>query len=196
MIRSRAQLVLLLLATVSLNLAVICAAEPIPGGSSSFRFVDQRGNADKPLTIWTHAPQKLRDRTPIVFVLHGVRRNGQEYRDQWREQADKGGFLLVVPEFPESSYSNEAYQRGNMFDEDGRPVEPAKWTFSAIEHLFDHTRNPLATKVIRITCMGIRPVARWCSDWCCFCPQRAIAVPLLQIPATTRCPTRLTILTA
>jgi pimeloyl-ACP methyl ester carboxylesterase len=117
------------------------AAEKFPAGAASIPFVDQLGNADKPLTLWTYAPRRLNDRSPIVIVLHGVRRNGQQYRDQWVEHAEKRNLLLIVPEFPESSYSNEAYQRGNMFDEAGRPVDQAQWTFTAIEHAFDYVKQ-------------------------------------------------------
>jgi poly(3-hydroxybutyrate) depolymerase len=122
---------------------VSCAAatESIPVGKGSFEFVDQLGNPDKPITVWTYAPRKLRASSPIVFVMHGTRRNGREYRDQWIDHADKRGFLLVVPEFAAQDYGSEAYQRGNMFDDEGRPIDASKWTFMAIEHLFDHVKE-------------------------------------------------------
>jgi len=117
------------------------AADKLPEGAARIVFVDQLGNADKPLTLWTFTPKKLNARSPIVIVLHGLRRNGQQYRDQWIEHAEKRNFLLVVPEFAESSYPNDAYQRGNMFDQAGRPVDQAKWAFTAIEHVFDHIKH-------------------------------------------------------
>lgn len=122
-------------------LVSVLAAEGLPPGSGSFQFVDERGNADKPITVWTHAPQKLKSTSPVVFVMHGVRRNGQQYRDQWVDHADKHGFLLVVPEFAEPHYPSSAYQRGNVVDDNGRPIDKSKWTFSAIEHLFDHVKK-------------------------------------------------------
>lgn len=123
------------------GVAPAAAVEAISAGSGSFQFADQLGNHDKPITVWTFAPQKLRADSPIVFVMHGARRNGSEYRDQWIEHAEQQGFLLIVPEFAEQSYPSEAYQLGNMFDAKGRPIDASKWTFTAIEHLFDRVKD-------------------------------------------------------
>jgi len=117
------------------------AVAAIPPGSGSFQFVDERGNADKPITVWTHAPAKLRANSPIVFVMHGMGRNGSDYRDQWIEHAEKHNFLLIAPEFSAALYPEDAYNCGNMFDGKGRPVNPSQWTFTAIEHLFDHVKK-------------------------------------------------------
>ncbi|MBX7166369.1 MAG: alpha/beta hydrolase [Pirellulales bacterium] len=117
------------------------ASDRIALGSASFQFVDRLGNADKPIVVWTHAPRALKPKSAIVFVMHGMRRNGREYRDQWVRHAEAQRFLLIVPEFSEQAYSDEAYQRGNMFDDQGRAIDPTKWTFTAIEHLFDYVRE-------------------------------------------------------
>jgi len=44
-------------------------------------------------------PAGLTADRPIVFVMHGMRRNADDYRDQWHELAKEHNFLLVVPEF-------------------------------------------------------------------------------------------------
>jgi poly(3-hydroxybutyrate) depolymerase len=124
----------------SAGTSVAKAADAIAVGSGSFQFTDQLGNADRPITVWTHAPDKLRAGAPIVFVMHGAGRNGRDYRDQWVEHAEQQRFLLIVPEFAEPAYGGEAYQLGNMFDSKGKAVERSKWTFTAIEHLFDHVK--------------------------------------------------------
>jgi poly(3-hydroxybutyrate) depolymerase len=128
-------------------LAIHCAvasasgAEQIAPGRGSFQFSDEKGSPDKPITVWTYAPANVRPGSPVVFVMHGVQRNGQKYRDDWIPHADRRGFLLIVPEFAERHYSTEAYQRGNMVDEKGKPVDPSKWTFAVIEHLFDRVKE-------------------------------------------------------
>lgn len=89
-------------------------------GKDSFVFVDARGNADKPLKIWTYQPKQARPDAALVFVMHGAGRNGEDYRDAWIPHAERYRFLLVVPEFAEKFYSSAAYQQGNLFDEDGQ----------------------------------------------------------------------------
>jgi alpha-beta hydrolase superfamily lysophospholipase len=140
MTRTVCQATWLISIVLTLGAAVAAAADTIAPGSGSFQFIDQLGNTGKPITVWTHAPQKLRAGAPIVFVMHGAGRNGRDYRDQWIEHAERQRFLLIVPEFAEPAYGGEAYQLGNMFDSKGKAVDPSKWTFTAIEHLFDHVK--------------------------------------------------------
>jgi hypothetical protein len=114
-------------------------------GLSNFQFVDEKGNADKPIRVWFYKPQSYTAHSPVVFVMHGVARDAQRYCRDWIQYAQEHNFLLVCPEFDEQQYSADAYQRGNMFDDAKNPVPETKWTFTAIEHLFDYmkalTRN-------------------------------------------------------
>lgn len=117
-------------------------APSIPTGAACFVFVDPQGNADRPITVYTYRPQRYRANDPILFVMHGFLRNGREYRDQWIAQAERFGVLLIVPEFSLKHYPNGGmYNRGNMFDDQGKPVDRSKWTFSAVEHLFDRVKE-------------------------------------------------------
>jgi len=87
-------------------------------------------------------PAGLTADRPIVFVMHGVRRNASEYRDQWHELAKEHKFLLVVPEFSDRLFPGaEAYNLGNVFDASGKPQPKAAWSFSAIEPIFDEVRR-------------------------------------------------------
>lgn len=158
---------------------MVSAADTIAPGAGSLQFVDSLGNSDRPITVWTYAPKKLRASSPIVFVMHGMRRNGREYRDQWIEHADKGGFLLIVPEFAEQAYSSDVYQLGNMFDEKGRPIDPAKWTYTAIEHLFDYVKGITGNTSSRYSIYGHSAGGQFVQRLVLFVPtaryQRAIA---------------------
>ena len=131
-------LVLAVLVPPSAGLAVQ-PSSPLREGSGDFMFVDQRGNKDKPIRVYYHAPKKYNASRPIVFVMHGVKRNADKYRGQWRDYAEKGNFLLIAPEFSRKYYPKGSnYERGNMFDSKGKPLGKSKWSFTAIEHLFDH----------------------------------------------------------
>jgi poly(3-hydroxybutyrate) depolymerase len=134
---------LLVLGTVSVLAAPnpLHAAPIITPGAGSFQFVDNLGNADKPIRVWFYCPDQLTPTTPIVFVMHGVQRNGERYRNEWQDYAQKYNFLLLCPEFDEQNYPTDAYQWGNMFDAQKHPVPESKWTFTAVEHLFDYAKN-------------------------------------------------------
>lgn len=119
----------------------VMSAEAIPVGKSDFLFVDQRGNADKPIRTWMYRPDGITSDAPIAFVMHGTLRNGETYREPWIPLADRYKALIVVPEFSLEHYRDPStYQFGNLRTKDGQPIEESKWTFSAIEHLFDHLK--------------------------------------------------------
>lgn len=128
----------------------LCVAAPahaespsgIPPGKSDFVFTDERGNADKPVRVWLYRPQNFTPSSPIAFVMHGTLRNGETYREPWIPLAQPSGALIVVPEFSLEHYRDvRTYQFGNMRTSTGEPIDEAKWTFAAIEHLFDHLRE-------------------------------------------------------
>ena len=112
----------------------------LPDGNGSFIFTDQ-ANSYPPITVWYYKPPHLKKDSKIVFVMHGVKRNGQTYRDSWIKHASKYHFLLLVPEFSKRYYpGGRKYNQGNMFTKSGRPIDESRWTFSAIERLFDQIR--------------------------------------------------------
>ncbi|MGK7885705.1 MAG: hypothetical protein AB4057_13900 [Crocosphaera sp.] len=103
-----------------------------------FIFTDYHGNPEKPITVWSYFPANLTNLTPIIFVLHGVERNGREYRNIWANYAKQNNFILLVPEFSKPYYpKSRHYQQGNMFQRSGKPTDPNQWTFTTIERIFD-----------------------------------------------------------
>lgn len=128
--------------------ATVCA-EPIPVGVSRFTFIDQRGNAERPITAWTYRPDAFRLDGQILFIMHGRNRNGETYRDSWVELARQGRMLLIAPEFSFEHYPSETmYQLGYLTEPDGTFRDREKTAFAAIEHLFDHVvqENAISTK--------------------------------------------------
>lgn len=111
--------------------------QELPDGSGSFVFTDWRG-PDMP--VWTFIPEGSdRKHSPIVFVMHGARRDPQRYRDQWIEHATRGQFIVIAPEFSQESFPRSRnYNLGGALDLDtGKWREEELWSFSAIEPLFD-----------------------------------------------------------
>lgn len=128
------------------------AVDPGPG---SFRFADDRGNGCRPLTVWYHRPPGLTEAAPVVFVMHGVKRDADYYRDNWAGTAERFGFLLLCPEFNRADFPRRrAYQLGNLVDGAGEPLPKAGWTFGVIERLFDFVRETIGNRSERYHIYG------------------------------------------
>jgi poly(3-hydroxybutyrate) depolymerase len=107
----------------------------------SFPFVDSRGDAERPITVWYYRPHNLQSDARIVFVMHGGSRTAEAARDTGAAYGRRHGFVILAPEFSERSYPGDAYAFGNMADSAGRLRPESRWTLSAIEHLFDEVRQ-------------------------------------------------------
>lgn len=116
-------------------------------GSGKFIFLDEEGDPARPIVVWYYHPENLPEDHRIVFVMHGGGRNGMGYRYPWIDHAIEQKFLLVVPEFSRDYYpDNYHYNYGNVAMRSGDPIEERVWTFTAIEHLFDHLKKKLIFK--------------------------------------------------
>ena len=95
-------------------------------------------------------PRQYDARTPVLFVHHGVRRNGGEYRDYWLDLVDEACILAISIEFPEASFPEYLwYNSGNLHAKDSTPNPRETWTFGIDERLFEELRAPsLYTKAM------------------------------------------------
>jgi poly(3-hydroxybutyrate) depolymerase len=121
------------------------AATPVPGGKWSFIFTDARGRADRPMRVYTYRPRKCDSTCPMVFVLHGQKRNASEVRDNWQSLADHYSFLVIAPEFTQKNWPKAS---GYNLGEAGEHKDREKWAFSVVEHLFDEMRVDQASYVL------------------------------------------------
>jgi len=112
------------------------AATPIPPGKWSFTFTDAKGQPERPIRVFTYRPAKCDTRCPIVFVMHGQKRDASRYRDYWELLADNHNLLVVATSSPKA-LARAAYKPGGH----GEQADREKWTYSAIEHLFDEVRD-------------------------------------------------------
>ena len=154
-------------------ISVACLAETLATGKGSFPFHDEKGNADKLITVWYYRPAALRADSKIVFVMHGVERNGEEYRDHWVRYAERNNFLLLAPEFSEQDFPRDEYQFGNVKFPD---VE--KWAFSSIEHLFDRVRVAEALTAPKYFLYGHSAGAQFVHRYMLFMPAPRVALAI------------------
>jgi poly(3-hydroxybutyrate) depolymerase len=121
-------LLLLLLVATAAEAAKIRITVESPGGIQQYVYLSR--------------PVNLAPDRPVVFVMHGMQRNADEYRDQWHDLAMEHDFLLVVPQFSDQNFpETESYNLGNLFDGEGQLRPRSEWSFSAIEPIFDEVRR-------------------------------------------------------
>jgi hypothetical protein len=122
---------------IALGAAALTAYAAADPGQGRFVF----SQAGLSVTVWTYAPPTAGPQTPVVFVLPGIRRNGEDYLNDWIPLAQANRFLLVVPEFSQAEFpGDEGYIYGNTVDRAGQPVPREQWSFSMIEPIFDAVR--------------------------------------------------------
>lgn len=117
--------------------------EPLPFGKHRFQF---SGWAGPKINVWTYRPEQADQNTPIVFVMHGTNRDADRYRNEWVRHADRHNFIVVAPEFSRRKFPNSrSYNLGGVYREGGRGnrgrIKEERWTFSAIEPLFDEVKQ-------------------------------------------------------
>jgi poly(3-hydroxybutyrate) depolymerase len=96
--------------------------------------------------VWTFRPAALTATDRIVFVMHGVERNADVYRDNWIAAAEARRFMLVVPEMSQKAFPGDAgYNFGNMVDKSGTRQPPERWAWRSIERVFDAIREATAS---------------------------------------------------
>jgi hypothetical protein len=92
---------------------------------------------DRTLLLHSACPRRHDPATPVLFVHHGVGRNGADYRDYWMKLVDEGGVLAISIEFPEQSFPEYLwYHFGNLHDDSGTPNPREQWTYGIDERLF------------------------------------------------------------
>ena len=106
-------------------------------GANSLRYIDP-AFPDRPLVLHAARPREYEVGTPIVFVHHGVNRNGRDYRDYWLDLVDEARVLAIAIEFPEASFPEYLwYHFGNLHTKDGTPNPREAWTFGIDVRLFE-----------------------------------------------------------
>ncbi|ANF58278.1 hypothetical protein [Halotalea alkalilenta] len=115
------------------------ARAELPQGASELSF--QRSDGER-MVLFTYRPAGAGLDAPVVIVLSGLLRNAATYRDEWREAADRYGYVVVAPRFSQRAYPGaEGYNLGRLNDRDGQPAPREKWAFTAIDELFEWLRS-------------------------------------------------------
>ncbi|HTJ99331.1 MAG TPA: alpha/beta hydrolase [Bordetella sp.] len=110
-------------------------------GRNAIPYVDEDRNSDRPFTLHTYRPYNYTPDRPVVFVQHGVLRNGDDYRDFWIPAADKHNLLIVAPTFSNEIWpGTDSYNNGRVFTPSGNVRPVAGWTYVLVERVFNDLR--------------------------------------------------------
>jgi poly(3-hydroxybutyrate) depolymerase len=92
----------------------------------------------RPLWLHSAVPANVSQDTPLLFVHHGVARNGRDYRDFWAPHVESAGILAIALEFSEASFPEYLwYHFGNLHDASGGANPRAQWTYGIVDRLFE-----------------------------------------------------------
>jgi poly(3-hydroxybutyrate) depolymerase len=110
---------------------------------------------DRAIVLRAARPQRYSERTPVLFVHHGIQRNGGDYRNYWLPLVDEAQLLVIVPEFSPGAFpGSEWYNYGNRVDAEGHTKPRREWTYGVPERVFASLREQGVTALPRYGSFG------------------------------------------
>ena len=127
--------------------------DPPSALKTSHPFADPRDG--RPIAVYVYRPESFRPDGPVLMVMHGRKRNAGEYCEYFANEAERGGFLVIAPEFDEARYSHPyGYNYGDMVDPNGQPRPRERWLFPVVEAIFQDARSRLRLRTDRFFLFG------------------------------------------
>ncbi|MDB9967121.1 hypothetical protein OAE17_00380 [Gammaproteobacteria bacterium] len=91
------------------------------------------------IPVFFTGPERVDKNTRLVVVMHGRKRNAEEYRDQWKEAAKDLNLLVIVPEFSEKNFPQVwGFNYGNIKTANLEPIPKNLQAFSVIEPMAEN----------------------------------------------------------
>lgn len=116
------------------------AARLAAPGRVAIPFTDA-GNPDRPLTLHAYRAEGYRPGGRVVFVQHGMGRNGDAYRDFWIPAADRHGLLVLAVTYGGDAWPTpQAYNNGLVFDDAGAVRPRESWGYAVLPRVLDAAR--------------------------------------------------------
>jgi poly(3-hydroxybutyrate) depolymerase len=154
-------------------------------GLGQFDHVSQ----GRTIRVWTYEPPGAGPDAAVVFVLHGVRRNGEEYREPWIPLCQQYHCVALVPEFSARDWpGSRSYNNGNVRDETGKPLPQERWAFSAIDEIFAHYKDRSRNRTARYFIFGHSAGGQFVHRMALLRPDAAFAVAVAANPGAYTMP--------
>lgn len=125
-----------------------------PQGRSALPFVDAR-HPQRPLEVNFYRPARHQPEDEVVFVQHGMLRNGDDYRDFWIDAAERHNLLIVAPTFGNEHYPKaEGYNNGLVVAEDGDIAAEDDWLYAVPARVLAALRQAGVTRRDKVKLFG------------------------------------------
>lgn len=132
--------------------------------------------AGKTVPVWYFLPDTAKPDTPVLIVMHGVKRDAERYRNDWMPHAQKYGFIIVAPEFSRMEFPKDAdYSQGSVVDDKGRTRPREQWAFSFIEPIFDAVKAGTGNRTEKYQIYGHSAGAQFVHRFLFFVPEARVA---------------------
>ncbi|WP_371195111.1 hypothetical protein [Glaciecola sp. SC05] len=144
-------------------------------GKHQFSFSQWPGSA---LEVWAYKPSNYRADSKVLFVMHGVQRDADRYRDEWADLAEQHNLLLIVPQFTQKDFPRSTgYNLGAVFvDSYYQKTNPRElWSYSAIEPLFDYVKSKYANTSTRYNLYGHSAGSQFVHRFVFFVPEARVS---------------------
>ncbi|CAM5214468.1 hydrolase [Bosea thiooxidans] len=126
----------------------------LPRGRGSVPFIDAQ-HPERPLEINFYRPERHEPDDEVVFVQHGMMRNGDDYRDFWIDAAEKHNLLIVAPTFGTTHFEGaHGYNNGLVLDADGAVAPPEAWLYAVPERVLAALRAGGVTRRTQVKIYG------------------------------------------
>ncbi len=158
-----------LLATIIAS-ALANGETPEPGsGRFDFR------QAEKTVPVWYYLSENVTPDSPILFVMHGVKRDAERYRKEWIPLAKQYGFIIIAPEFSREEFPKDNdYSQGSVLDENDRPRPFEQTAFSFIEPIFDTLKVRIGNRTSKYQLYGHSAGAQFAHRFLYFVPDARV----------------------
>jgi hypothetical protein len=164
----------LALVALAIGALAVPAAASAPACAQAGRFVFS-GWDGPPLPVFYQLPDRVTPDTRVVFVMHGVNRDADRYRDEWATLARQHGFIVIAAQFATTDFPGSlGYNTGYFSEEDGTARPRSRWSFAVIEPLFDDVRQRFGTEVSRYSIYGHSAGAQFVHRYVLFMPEARI----------------------
>ncbi|MBN9527410.1 MAG: alpha/beta hydrolase [Alphaproteobacteria bacterium] len=125
-----------------------------PSGRSTLPFVDAR-HPDRPIDVNLYRAPGYRPGGDVVFVQHGMLRNGDDYRDFWIPAADRHDLLIVAPTFGDAYFPKpESYNNGLVIRDDGTVAAADDWLYGVPARILAALRQAGAVTQAKVRIFG------------------------------------------
>lgn len=123
-------------------------------GRDALEYRDVR-HPDRPLVVHTYRPAAHGPDDPVVLVQHGIKRNGDEYRDFWIDAAERHRLLIAATTFGDEFYPQpENYNNGRIVAPDGTIRPREDWLYAILPRVVEALRAGGVTRRARVRLFG------------------------------------------